>query len=56
MTKIFIVILVVLATLCFSQTDIFSKYYSESRKIAEAMTLNQKIGQMIQADLKSITN
>lgn len=43
-------------SLCVAQTDIFSKYYSECRKIAEAMTLNQKVGQMIQLDFKAITN
>lgn len=40
----------------FAQADIYSQYYKECRKIAEAMTLNQKVGQMIQADFEIITN
>ena len=34
----------------------YQKYYNEAYKIAEAMTLDQKIGQTIQADLYSITH
>lgn len=56
MGKISIVLLAMLAMLCVAQTDIFSKYEAECRKIAEAMTLNQKVGQMIQLDMKAITN
>ncbi len=42
-------ILVVLTiSLANAQTDIYSKYYAEARKIAEAMTLDQKIGQTVQ--------
>ena len=55
--RILICILLVLAiTFANSQTDIYSKYYSEARKIAEAMTLDQKIGQMTQLDMKALTN
>lgn len=56
MIKISIILLAMLATLTVAQTDIFSKYYAECRKIAEAMTLDQKVGQMIQLDIKAITN
>lgn len=50
-------ILVVLTiSLANAQTDIYSKYYAEARKIAEAMTLDQKIGQMTQLDMKALTN
>lgn len=55
MFKISIIVLA-LAVAALAQTDIFSKYHAESRKIAESMTLNQKIGQMIQLDIKAITN
>jgi hypothetical protein len=55
MSKISILVLALIVTLCMGQ-DIFSKYYTECRKIAEAMTLNQKVGQMIQLDMKAITN
>jgi hypothetical protein len=56
MKRISLLLLAVLVTVCVAQTDIFSKYYPEARKIAEAMTLNQKVGQMIQLDMKAITN
>lgn len=42
--------------LTLTQNDIYSQYYKECRKIAESMTQNQKIGQMIQADFEVITN
>ena len=51
-----IIFLLFTLTLAFTQNDIYSQYYKESRKIAEAMTVNQKIGQMIQADFEAITN
>jgi hypothetical protein len=55
--KIFVSVLLVLAiSLANAQTDIYSKYYTEARKIAEAMTLDQKIGQMAQLDMKALTN
>lgn len=51
-----IVALFVLLMVCHTnQTDIFSKYYEESRKIAEAMTIDELAGQMIQADFEAIT-
>lgn len=56
MSRISLVVVALMLSLCVAQSDIFSKYYSESRKIAEAMTLNQKVGQMIQLDFKAITN
>jgi len=55
MRKISILLLALLLVIAQSQ-DIFSKYYSEARKIAEAMTLDQLVGQMVQADFKTITN
>ena len=32
-------------------SSIFDQYYDECKKIASAMTLEQKIGQTIQADI-----
>ena len=52
----FIVLLGLISTLAVSQSDIFSKYYEESRKIAEGMSLDQLAGQMIQADFETITD
>lgn len=49
MKLLFVLLALILVPLA-AQTDIFSKYYDESRKIAEAMTLDELIGQMIQAD------
>jgi len=50
--RILICILLVLAiSFANAQTDIYSKYYTEAKKIAEAMTLDQKIGQMTQLDM-----
>ncbi len=51
--KILPVLLLLIATSL--QADIFGKYYQESKKIAEAMTLEQLAGQMIQADFEAIT-
>jgi len=56
MNKISIVLLALIFVFAQSQDDIFTKYYAESRKIAEAMTLDQKVGQMIQLDIHGITN
>jgi hypothetical protein len=33
-----------------AQDNIYSKYYEECKKIAQSMTLEQKIGQTLQAD------
>lgn len=56
MPRATILLLAFLLALSLAQSDIFSKYYPEARKIAEAMTLNQKIGQMVQLDMKALTN
>lgn len=56
MSRTTILVLAFLLALSLAQTDIFSKYYSEARKIAEAMSLDQKIGQMVQLDMKALTN
>lgn len=48
--------LLLLITLAHTQTDIFSKYYQECRKIAESMTLDQLVGQMTQLSFGAITN
>lgn len=53
-TALFLVLL--LFTLSYSQDSTYTKYYPECRKIVEAMTLEQKVGQTIQADIESITN
>ena len=36
--------------------SVFQKYYQEAYNIAAAMTIDQKIGQTIQADLYAITS
>jgi hypothetical protein len=54
--KISILLIVLLLGLAYAQTDIFAQYYQESRKIAQAMTLDQKIAQMTQLDIYAITN
>jgi hypothetical protein len=56
MNKISILVLALLALLATSQADIFGQYYTQCRKIAEAMTLDQLAGQMIQADFETISN
>ena len=56
MSRTTILLLACIFSLSLSQSDIFSKYYSEARTIAESMTLNQKIGQMVQLDMKALTN
>lgn len=39
-----------------TQAGIYDTYYAEALKIAQAMTLDQKIGQTIQADFYAITS
>lgn len=54
--RILTIFFVLLASLIITQqTSIFDNYYSESRKIAEAMTLDELVGQMIQADFEAVT-
>lgn len=49
--------LLVLTTLLLSiNAGIYDTYYAEALKIAQAMTLDQKIGQTIQADFYAITS
>lgn len=43
-------------TLAVVQAGIYDNYYAESLKIAQAMTIDQKIGQTIQADFYAITS
>lgn len=49
-TSIFILLLITIAN-----TSIYDAYISESKKIAQAMTLEQKIGQTIQLTFEGIT-
>jgi hypothetical protein len=56
MKNISILLFALLVLLSHSQTDIFSKNYKESRKIAESMTIDQLIGQMVQLTFGGITN
>ena len=51
MTKISFLLVLALLVFAQSQSDIFSQYYPQARKIAEAMTIDQLVGQMVQADL-----
>ena len=39
-----------------AQNDIFSQYYDECQKITNAMTTEQKLGQIVQADFQAVTN
>lgn len=55
MNKIHLVSLLLTFLVC-SQASIYQKYYDEAYEIASAMTLDQKIGQTIQADFFAITN
>lgn len=43
--------LLALLLLAFARCSIYDQYYAEARKIAEAMTLDQKIGQTLLADM-----
>lgn len=38
------------------RTSIYDQYYDECKKIAHAMSLEQKIGQTIQVDIEGITD
>lgn len=51
MTKISFLLVLALLVFAQAQSDIFSQYYPQARKIAEAMTIDQLVGQMVQADL-----
>ena len=44
-------IVCLLLTLCLAHSSIYQQYYQEARKIAQAMTIDQKIGQIIQLDI-----
>lgn len=46
--------LVVCLLLAMSHESIYQKYYDEAYEIAAAMTIDQKIGQTIQADFYSL--
>jgi hypothetical protein len=48
-------IFVLLIVTIFAQDNIYSKYYEECKKIAQSMTLEQQIGQTLQADFEAIT-
>lgn len=50
-----LLILLVALTTVYS-ASIYDQYYEEARRITEGMTLDQKIGQTIQADMEFITN
>jgi hypothetical protein len=46
----FLLIVVLLCGLAHSQSSIYDQYYQEALKIAQSMTIEQKIGQTIQAN------
>ena len=48
-------LLIVALLLISTQGSIYDQYYADAKKIAEAMTLEEKIGQTIQADIQGIT-
>lgn len=50
------IILLLFATLILVQSGIYDSYYADALKIAQAMTVDQKIGQTIQADFYAITS
>ena len=51
-----LILVAILATVALSQTDIYSQYYQQCKKIAQAMTEEQLAGQTIQADFDAVTN
>ncbi len=51
MRKLLITILLSCVLLTLTKSSIYDQYYDECKKIAQAMTLEQKIGQTIQADI-----
>ena len=46
----------VLGLLAIANSSMYQKFYNEAYEIASAMTLDQKIGQTIQADFYSIAS
>lgn len=48
-------ITVVVCLLVVSQATIYDKYYNEAYKVTQAMQLDHKIGQTIQADFAMLT-
>lgn len=55
MRKLAIIVLLTLLFSTLTSASIYDQYYEESKKIAQAMTLEQKIGQTIQADIEQFT-
>jgi cytochrome c oxidase assembly factor CtaG len=51
----FILLVALLLTIATAQSSIYDQYYQQALKIAQSMTLDQKIGQTIQADFQAIT-
>ena len=41
--------------LIIANCSIYDQYYEEAQKIAQSMTLDQKLGQMIQLNVEGIT-
>jgi cytochrome c oxidase assembly factor CtaG len=51
----FLLIIALLLAAVSAQSSIYDQYYQEALKIAQSMTIDQKIGQTIQADFQAIT-
>lgn len=49
-------LLLLISIIGIAHCSIYQKYYDEAYKITQAMTLDEKIGQTIQADFIQITN
>lgn len=48
-------LLIILLLTLFATSSIYDQYYDECKRIAQGMTLEQKIGQTIQADIEAIS-
>ncbi len=55
MKTIAILVFMILTVSVLAQDNIYAKYYDQCKKIAQSMTLEQKLGQTIQADFQVIT-
>ena len=55
MVKGFSLLFLSLSLLLVAQASIYDQYYEDCKKIAQAMTLEQKIGQTIQLTFEGVT-
>ncbi len=56
MVKSILILILAAFLISLTQESIFDKYYAEAYKVAEAMSLEQKIGQTIQVDFYALNN